>query len=72
MCSSDLVTDVEQGSPAFRSGIASGDVITRVNRQAVRTPQEASKVLAQVPSGGTAFILVLRRGQEQFFTVKKD
>lgn len=67
-----VITDVEQGSPAFRAGMASGDVITRVNRQPVRTPQEASKILAQVPSGGTAFILVLRRGQEQFFTVKKD
>jgi type II secretory pathway component PulC len=49
-----------------------GDIITRINRQAVRTPQEASRVLADVPSGSTAFILVLRRGQEQFFTVRKE
>jgi serine protease Do len=67
-----LVSDVEQGSPAFRAGIVRGDIITRVNRQPVRTPQEASRVLAQVPSGGTAFLLVLRGGQEQFFTVRKE
>ena len=67
-----LVSDVEQGSPAFRSGIVRGDIITRVNRQAVRTPQEASRILNQVPSGGTAFLLVLRGGQEQFFTVRKE
>ncbi len=67
-----IVSDVEQGSPAFRAGIARGDLITRINRQPVRTPQEASRALAQVPSGGTAFVLVLRNGQEQFFTVRKE
>ena len=67
-----LVSDVEQGSPAFRAGIARGDIITRVNRQPVRTPQEASRALGQVASGGTAFLLVLRGGQEQFFTVRKE
>lgn len=67
-----LVSDVEQGSPAFRAGLVRGDIITRVNRQTVRSPQEASRLLAQVPSGGTAFLLVLRGGQEQFFTVRKE
>ena len=67
-----LVSDVEQGSPAFRAGLARGDVITRVNRQPVRTPQDAGKALGQVSSGGTAFLLVLRNGQEQFFTVRKE
>jgi serine protease Do len=67
-----VVSDVEQGSPAFRAGIAGGDIITRINRQPVRTAQEASRALGQVPSGGTAFLLVIRRGQEQFFTVRKE
>ena len=67
-----LISEVEQGSPAFRAGLASGDIITRINRQPVRTVQEASRALGAVPSGSTAFILVLRRGQEQFFTVRKE
>jgi serine protease Do len=67
-----LVSDVEQGSSAARSGINRGDVILRVNRRPVRTPQEASRALAQVPANGTAFLLVLRGGQEQFFTVRKE
>jgi len=67
-----LVSDVEQGSPAFRAGLVRGDIITRVNRQPVRTPQEASRALAQVQSGGTAFLLVVRGGGEQFFTVRKE
>ena len=67
-----LVSDVEQGSPAFRAGLVRGDIITRINRQPVRTPQEAGRALGAVPSGSTAFLLVLRGGQEQFFTVRKE
>ena len=67
-----LVSDVEQGSPAFRQGVARGDIILQVNRKSVKSPQEASRALGQVPSGGTAFLLVMRGGQEQFFTVRKE
>jgi hypothetical protein len=39
----------------------------------VRSPQDAGRALAQVQSGGTAFLLVIRNGgQEQFFTVRKE
>ena len=67
-----LVSEVEPGSPAFRQGLTRGDVILQVNRRAVKTPQDASKALNQVPSGSSAFLLVLRGGQEQFFTVRKE
>ena len=67
-----LVSDVEQGSPAFRQGLTRGDIITQVNRRPVGTPQDAGRALAQVPSGGTAFLLVMRQGQEQFFTIRKE
>jgi serine protease Do len=67
-----LVTAVEQGSPAFRSGILRGDVILQVNRRVVATPSEASRLLGQVPDGSTAFFLILRNGQETFVTVRKQ
>jgi serine protease Do len=67
-----LISEVEQGSPAFRAGLVRGDIITRINRQPVRSVQEASRALGAIPSGSTAFILVLRGGQEQFFTVRKE
>ena len=67
-----LVSDVEQGSPAFRAGITRGDIILQVNRRPVRSSQDASRLLGQVPSGGTAFVLVLRGGQEVFVTVRKE
>src|SRR5688500_15145621 len=67
-----VVTDVEQGSPAGRAGLTAGDVIMRVGREAVTTAAEASRALGQIPSGGTAFLRVLRNGQETFVAVTKE
>jgi serine protease Do len=67
-----LVRDVEPGSNAQRAGIGRLDIILEVNRRAVTTPQEASRALNAVPSGGTAFLLVLSQGQQRFVTVRKD
>jgi serine protease Do len=66
-----LVTAVDQGSPAFRGGIQRGDVILQVNRRSVSTPSEASRLLSDVADGSTAFLLILRNGQETFVTVRK-
>jgi serine protease Do len=67
-----LVSDVEVGSAAQRAGIGRGDIILQVNRRPVTSPQEASRALAQVPSGGTAFLLILRNGQQNFVTIRKE
>ncbi len=67
-----LISNVEVGSAGQRAGIGRGDIILEVNRTAVATPQEASRALAQVPAGGTAFLLILRNGQQSFVTVRKD
>ena len=66
-----LVSDVDPSGSAARAGISRGDVILQVNRRAVGTPQEASRALDAVPSGGTAFILLMRNGQQTFVTVRK-
>src|SRR5919106_1515453 len=67
-----VVTDVEPGSTAARAGLAPGDVIMRVGRETVETAAEASRELGRVPSGGTAFLRVLRNGQETFVAVTKE
>jgi serine protease Do len=67
-----LVSDVDPTSAAARQGIREGDVILQVNRRAVRSPQEARRMLDSVPSGGTAFFLLMRGGQQTFVTVRKQ
>ena len=67
-----VVTDVEPGSPAARAGLAPGDVIMRIGRETIETAAEASRELGRVASGGTAFLRVLRNGQETFVAVTKE
>jgi serine protease Do len=67
-----VVVEVEPQSPAARAGIQPSDVILRVGRTPVANASEASRELSRVPSGGTAFLLILRGGQETFVPVTKE
>ena len=67
-----VVMNVEQGSAAARAGLAEGDVIVRVGRENVTSATEASRELGRVSAGGTAFLRVLRNGQETFVAVTKE
>jgi serine protease Do len=67
-----VIVDVDPDSPAARAGLSQGDVIVRVGRAAISNAGEARRELERVPAGGTAFLRVLRNGQETFVTVQKD
>ena len=67
-----LIADVEQGSPAARAGLRPGDVIIRVGREPIDSATDAQRELGKVPSRGTAFLRVLRDGQETFVSVTKE
>jgi serine protease Do len=67
-----LIADVDQGSPAARAGLRPGDVIVRVGREPIASATDAQRELSKVPSRGTAFLRVLRDGQETFVSVTKE
>ncbi len=67
-----VITDIEAGSPAQRGGLARGDVLLQVNRRPVTSVADAARELGRVASGSSAFLLVLRNGQESFVTVRKE
>jgi serine protease Do len=67
-----VILNVEPGSTAARAGLSEGDVIVRVGRENVSNAVDASRELGRVPSGGTAFLRVLRNGQETFVSVAKE
>jgi serine protease Do len=62
-----LVTRVEPGTPAAAAGLTAGDVITRVNGQAVGSVGELRRQLAGV--SGEATLTVVRERQERTLTV---
>ncbi|HXE79611.1 MAG TPA: Do family serine endopeptidase [Vicinamibacterales bacterium] len=73
-----LVTDVDPAGTAARAGIRPGNVILEVNRKPVSSAAEARRLLQEVASGETAFLLVWqagpqgRGGTERFLTVPKE
>ena len=67
-----VVMEVDPSGTAARAGLREGDVILQVNRRAVESAADASKILQQVRSGGTALMLIWRQNQEIFLTVRKE
>jgi serine protease Do len=67
-----LILDVDPQSPAARAGLGGGDVIVRVGQVGVTSAAEAQRELTKVGSGKTAFLRVVRNGQERFVTIIKE
>ena len=67
-----LITDVDPSGTAARAGLQAGDVILQVNRRKVESAGEARTELQKIRSGGTTMLLIWRRNQEIFLTLKKE
>ena len=66
-----VVTEIDPESPSARV-LQPGDVILEVARKPVGNANEASAALRTVPSGRAVGMLISRRGEEQFVTVRKQ
>jgi len=66
-----LVEGVEGSSPAANAGIRPGDVILEVNRRPVRSGDDAARQLRS-QSGGQIFLLISRRGVQQFVELPRN
>jgi len=58
-----LVARIMPNSPAAKAGIRAGDVILRINNQAMGTPEEVQRVVENSSVGATLEIAVSRKGQ---------
>jgi len=67
-----LVTDVDATGAAARAGVRPGDVILQVNRRPVESVSDASRALQAVRTGGNAFLLLWKQGQETFVAITKE
>jgi S1-C subfamily serine protease len=64
-----LVREVAPSGPAATAGIRPGDIITSVNGQTVRTPEDLLAALRQTKPGDEAEVQVSRGGQTATLTV---
>lgn len=65
-----LVAAVERGGPADNAGIRPGDVVVRLNDQAVETSADLARFVAGTKPGETVNVEVWRRGDAKTFKVK--
>jgi S1-C subfamily serine protease len=58
------VVYVDAAGPAWEGGIREGDVLLRINREPVATPEAYGKVLAGLPKGRMLSVLLWRDGAQ--------
>jgi C-terminal processing protease CtpA/Prc len=67
-----LIARVEPDTPAQKAGLKSGDVITEINGQKVRTQKDLRKELDDVKEGESANLTILRQGKSQKISVQPE
>jgi serine protease Do len=60
-----IVADAQANGPAKAAGIQAGDIITKVDDTAVKSPKELSETIAGLEPNRKINVTVLRNGQEQ-------
>jgi len=65
-----LVRDVKQGGAAYDAGIRRGDVILRIQDQAIKDAKQFNEVVKALPKGKSVAVLVQRHGSSQFLAIK--
>jgi len=56
-----IVTDVKQGSSAYRKGVREGDLITSVNREEVTNVREYDQVMDKLKTGDVVMLRLKKR-----------
>jgi serine protease Do len=56
-----IVTDVKQGSSAYRKGVREGDLITSVNREDVTSVREYDRIMDKVKPGDVVLLRLKKR-----------
>ena len=65
-----VVTRVDPDSGAERAGLSAGDVIQEMNRRPIKSVKDFEKAFADLKKGASVLILITRRGNSLFVSVK--
>jgi len=67
-----VVVKVESGSRVFEAGVRQGDLILQVNQKSIATIEEYGKIIKQIKTKERILLLIRRKGQDLFVTVKPE
>ncbi|MPY87361.1 MAG: PDZ domain-containing protein [Luteitalea sp.] len=67
-----VVTDVDEDSPAAKSGLAEGDVIVTFDEERVRGVGQLSRLVRETPPGRRVAVEVMRDGQQQTLRITPE
>lgn len=63
-----VVAQVGEGTPAAEAGLASGDIVTRINNRTIRNASDLRTTIGLLPVGDRLEIEVLRNGKRELLT----
>lgn len=66
-----VIREVDPNSPAARKGLKKGDLIMRVNRTPVASPEEFHQALADAAKSSNHVLLLVRQGPRMLFVTLK-
>ncbi|MFB9950873.1 DegQ family serine endoprotease [Rhizobium puerariae] len=64
-----LVANVSDNTPSARAGVETGDVITALGGQAVKSPRDLSRMVADLAPGTSENLTVWRQGQSKELSI---
>ncbi|HWR73464.1 MAG TPA: PDZ domain-containing protein, partial [Nitrospirota bacterium] len=65
-----VVVRIDRGSRAYEAGVRQGDIILQVNQKDVTTLDEYKKAAAKAKANDRALMLIRRKGEDLFVTIK--
>lgn len=65
-----LITKVEKRSPAAKAGLKAGDIITKIDEEKVKDPEEVWEVLRDIKPGEEVPVEIIRHGERKTLRVE--
>ncbi len=67
-----VVIKVESGSRVFEAGIRPGDIVLQVNQKNVTSLEDYKKIAAKIKAKERTLLLIRRKGQDLFVTIRPE
>jgi serine protease Do len=67
-----LIIKVDQGSKAFEAGLRPGDIVVQINKKNVATIEDYKKAASRLKGKERILLLIKRKGEDLFVTIKPE